>query len=430
LRTEMALGGELSARALLTDSEEGWVLSTAQLHAGKGELDGPGPAGLMTVSTDLPLLSFDEWLGWLQSHGLLQQGGGELPPLRLALQAEEMVVLDRPFNQFKLFGEQQEGGWQFKVESEQAAGQFEYDPSGYGAVQATFDRLWLAPALGRTALGKQTPSSVPELAVMVTDFQFRGWSLGQLQLQAERTETTLEIDQLVLEMGPAGRLQLQGQWLDGGDPTTHLYGTLETKNFGAAVALVGLGESLQQGKGVVDIDLSWAGSPTEFSATRLDGTVAVNLRKGVVSTVEPGLGRVIGLINLDAIKRRLRLKFGDVLEKGLAYDTLIGGYQIQGGRADTDALVLDGPAVRLAIAGRTDLGNETFDLKVVTQPKVESSLNTAVAVVSPIAGVAMFLGRKLLGKPIDRLAGHHYRVTGSWAEPVVESIKVPLLPAR
>ncbi|MCG2634214.1 MAG: TIGR02099 family protein [Gammaproteobacteria bacterium] len=440
LRLRASLGSEFSADLEASAVDAGWTVTSGVVHAGVARSPPFAAAGRITLSTDLASLSLDDWLSWSRARGLLDEQSDSWPPLSLSLQAKQAAFLGQAFDEFNLSGEQRGQAWAFDLNSLQAQGGAEYDPEGYGLVTAELERLWLEspsllgdgpePGSGaglEDAPGDERPTRIPGLDVTAADVQFKGWSLGALRLKAMRTPDALEIEQFQLAMEDAGLLQLSGQWRDTPPDgvTTHLKGTLKTGDFGAFLRRVEIGESLKGGKGVVDIDLNWPGSPAGFALASLNGTAAVNLRKGSVSTVEPGLGRVLGLISLDSIRRRLSLNFGDVVDKGLAYDTLVGGYKITQGRAETDALVLDGPAARIAIAGGADLGAETLEMELVTQPKVSGGLNTAVAIASPVAGAAMFLGRKLLGKPIDGLVGNHYRVSGSWQDPRVEPMTAP-----
>ena len=61
--------------------------------------------------------------------------------------------------------------------------------------------------------------------------------------------------------------------------------------------------------------LAWAGNPLNFNLEDMYGGVYVDILDGKFTSAEPGLGRLIGLFNLQSLSKRLKLDFGDVLAK-------------------------------------------------------------------------------------------------------------------
>ena len=116
--------------------------------------------------------------------------------------------------------------------------------------------------------------------------------------------------------------------------------------------------------------------------------------------------------------------------KGFAFDEIAGDIRIVNGRMHTENLKLAGPAAHVAINGEVDLAQETQQLVVRVQPSLSSGVSAGAAVLfiaNPIVGVAVgagaLLAQKMFNNPIDQLFSYEYRVSGPWAEPVVEKVR-------
>ena len=99
------------------------------------------------------------------------------------------------------------------------------------------------------------------------------------------------------------------------------------------------GESM----GVV-VDLSWSGGPRASFLDVLDGKVQMRLENGALEEVEPGAGRMLGLVSFVALPRRLSLDFRDVFNKGFRYDSIAGTSVSKTAIASTCDMSLEGPA--------------------------------------------------------------------------------------
>jgi uncharacterized protein YhdP len=69
-----------------------------------------------------------------------------------------------------------------------------------------------------------------------------------------------------------------------------------------------------------DIRLLWHG----FAPELLRGTLSVQVDQGRLPAVEPGVGRLVGLVKVFSLARRLRLDFGDLFEQDLSFDRIEG----------------------------------------------------------------------------------------------------------
>ena len=78
----------------------------------------------------------------------------------------------------------------------------------------------------------------------------------------------------------------------------------------------------------IDGQLAWAGAPERL---RLSVAVrhvhASTSGAGQFIKVDPGIGKLLGVLSLQALPRRITLDFRDVFSEGFAFDTIDGDVQ-------------------------------------------------------------------------------------------------------
>jgi uncharacterized protein YhdP len=157
---------------------------------------------------------------------------------------------------------------------------------------------------------------------------------------------------------------------------------------------------------------------------RLSGRIELSAEDGSLTSVEPGAGRVFGLMSLAHLPRRLALDFGDLTGEGLAFDTLRGTFQLTDGVATTDNLTLRGSAAEIGVAGRTSLRDRTYDQTAVVTGQLGASLGVAGALAGgPAVGAALLLFSQIFKEPLKGVTRGYYRITGSWDDPQVRRVE-------
>ncbi|MGN6511988.1 MAG: YhdP family phospholipid transporter, partial [Lysobacteraceae bacterium] len=276
---------------------------------------------------------------------------------------------------------------------------------------------------GDDAAGDVNPAKVPALAIDVDDLRVRDAALGAATLRTRPLPNGLRIEQLQAH-SPKQQLAVQGDWTGvGAVARTRLSLAIDSQDFGALLAGFGYGGQLSGGRGKAALDASWAGSPSAFGVASLQGVLHLDARDGQLTELEPGAGRVLGLLSIAQLPRRLTLDFRDLFDKGLAFDRLHGDVRLDDGVARTDNLAIDGPAADIRIRGGADLRAQAFDQTVEVLPKTGNLLTVAGAIAGGPVGAAIgAAANAVLQKPLGRLGAKTYRVTGPWKDPKVEVI--------
>jgi len=75
---------------------------------------------------------------------------------------------------------------------------------------------------------------------------------------------------------------------------------------------------------VVDFTGAWNGAPYQFSLAALRGKLDVNLKNGRILSIEPGFGRLLGVLAMAQWIKRLQLDFSDIYQEGLTFNSITG----------------------------------------------------------------------------------------------------------
>jgi uncharacterized protein (TIGR02099 family) len=415
-----------SAVVLLDGADDGFRLQ-------RGAVEFGGPARLpdqnaLTARGRLSVLDVDAWQVVLAS---LDTGGGEAgqagaPLMALPLTADlrfgVVEAYGREFRDVALAAQRRAANWQINVASKDVDGVVEWYPRGRGRFTGKLARLHIpdpveaGPAGGGDVIAG---GDLPALDLQVDSFRVGTMDLGQLSLVAVPEGPTWTLRKLDLR-NPDGHFTAQGGWqFDRGKPRTQMAVRLEVQDIGRMLTRLNKPKGVAGGTARLAGQVEWAGSPVRIDAPSLAGRLSLEARKGRFTQLEPGIGKLLGVLSLQALPRRVTLDFGDVFSDGFAFDDIVANSVIDRGVLRTEDFRMVGSAAKVSMKGSVDIVNETQDLDVKVIPSVTDSIAVGTAFVNPLAGlIALVLG-KALGNPLDKVIAFEYALKGSWAEPVV-----------
>ncbi|HEU0152831.1 MAG TPA: YhdP family protein [Arenimonas sp.] len=281
--------------------------------------------------------------------------------------------------------------------------------------------------LADLALGRSDdPSRLPPLRFNVQDLRLGALALGVADLQAQPIPEGLRIERFDTT-SEAIELRSRGEWLRDGEGTSRSRFSVEfgADSLGDMLGAFGLAGMVEDGETRGRLEGEWPGSPGAFALARFEGRLAVEVGEGQLLEVEPGgSGRVLGLISLAEIPRRLSLDFSDFFEKGFGFNTMKGEFVFADGRASTDLLQINGPAAEIRVSGDTDLRAQRYDQRIEVLPKAGGALPVIGAIAGgPVGAAVGAVAQAVLQKPLKQAARTVYRITGPWAEPVIEVVE-------
>jgi len=104
---------------------------------------------------------------------------------------------------------------------------------------------------------------------------------------------------------------------------------------GELLKQLGITKDMTETSAVIDFAVNWDAAPYQFSLAALKGQVEVNLSNGRILSIEPGFGRVLGMLALAQWIKRAQLDFSDVYKEGLTFNSIKGHFDLLNGIAST-----------------------------------------------------------------------------------------------
>ncbi len=216
----------------------------------------------------------------------------------------------------------------------------------------------------------------------------------------------------------------KGSWLFSkkNKSTTKLNMNIDISNMGEVLKNTEISDALLDTSGNIKLRWQWEGAPYDFDWKLLKGNGEIKLKNGTLKDLNAGAGRLLGLISFRTI---LSLDFGDQMKDGFKFDSAQGSFLFGNEKLTTDDLLIESKIADIEMNGSFDMVNNTVDQIVTVRPSVGETFSLGAAViVSPTAGGLLYLFQKLLNT--DKLSEYQYSMKGSFDEPVVKLISVPV----
>jgi uncharacterized protein YhdP len=144
--------------------------------------------------------------------------------------------------------------------------------------------------------------------------------------------------------------------------------------------------------------------------------------------IEPGLGKLVSLMSLQALPKRITLDFRDVFSKGFQFDRIASSGHVERGVMTLKDFNMRGSAAQVDMTGQVDLAKETQALKVRVVPSLGDTASTVIGLVNPLLAIPAALAQKILKDPLGHIFAFDYGITGSWADPKVAKLGVEARP--
>jgi uncharacterized protein (TIGR02099 family) len=376
-------------------------------------------------------------------------------PTSMALQADELTAGGHKFSHVVAGASRLGPTWQANVDAQEFSGYLEYRQSSDardGRVYARLARLSLAQSEARNveSLLEAQPESIPALDIVVDDLELRGKRLGRIEIEAvNRGSASRDAGAREWRLSkfnvitPEAVFSATGNWatLNAPVPTpnrpkaslahaerrrTVMNFKLEMRDAGGLLDRLGLKDIFRLGKGKMEGQIAWIGSPLALDYPTLGGAFSINVENGQFLKADPGMAKLLGVLSLQSLPRRLTLDFRDVFSDGFAFDFVRGDVQIEQGMAMTNNLQMKGVNAAVLMDGRADIVKETQDLKVVVVPEINAGTASLIAtVINPAVGLGTFLAQLVLRRPLIESSTQEFLISGSWAEPKIVHTETP-----
>ncbi len=375
-------------------------------------------------------------------------------PTRVVLSARELQAGSRKLSNVSADAQHTVSAaddvWSAKLHADQAEGRIDYRPARPGGaparLSAALDRLSLpaaeadsVPSLLEQA-DTRSDARLPALDIVVNDFELRGKKLGRVEVQAasrlvgegrdaarEWSVSRFSITLPEAQLNATGRWEAQPAGAGSAAAAAHrmlMDFKLNLDDSGALLERLGMGKVLRGGKGQLEGQVSWAGSPLALDVPSLGGQLRLSLDAGQFLTADPGSARLLGVLSLQSLPRRLSLDFRDLFEKGFAFDNATGNVAIERGVASSNNLRMRGAQAAVLMEGTADVQHETQDLRVIVVPQIDAGTAAlAYAAINPAIGLGAFVAQFFLRRPLMEANTREFHVSGPWADPKVVRVQ-------
>jgi len=270
------------------------------------------------------------------------------------------------------------------------------------------------------------PRTLPPITLTAEDFALADRHFGAVAANLVRTADGLETETLTTEDATFGIVGT-ARWVSDENEElgsrTYLTATLNSTDVEPTMTRLDFAKGISGDSMGILMDLSWSGGPRASFLDVLDGEVRVRMEEGQLEEVEPGAGRMLGLVSFVALPRRLSLDFSDVFSKGFGYDSIDGTFHITDGNATTCDLSFEGPAADIGIVGATNLATSEYAQGAVISANVGATLPIVGAVVGgPPGAAAMLIFSQIFKKPLQEMGQVFYGISGPWEDPEIEPV--------
>ena len=382
----------------------------------------------------LPAFDLQRWMPLMAGGEAAGEGtaGGAAPAVALEVRFGTLDAFGRRLSNVALRASAETAGWSANVKADELSGDVSYRAAEGGRLIARLARFSIPADTPLGAAGKPRPapkpSELPAIDLVAEEFTFLGKQLGRVELVARPDGDNWRIESASM-VNPEASLTGRGVWRAAPSSTAVEF-DLKAGDTGGFLARVGYRDLVKGARTHLRGTLAWQGDPSTLDLPTLAGDIDMQSGEGQFLEIEPGVGKLISLMSLQALPRRITLDFRDVFSKGFQFDRITAGAQVQGGVMKLREFRMRGSAADVEIKGETDLARETQNLQVRVVPSLALGDTAALGlgIVNPVAGVAALLAQRILKNPLGQIFSFDYDVSGTWSDPKVAKIELPPQP--
>ena len=406
----------------------------------------PTSSNGVQIAVDVKTIELDRWLklldgfnesnpNYLERFSTKSDPQSPILPIQITGKANQLMFLNREFDQVTLEATETNSDWNAVLRAKNIDGNLFWQSKNaslpFGAIKANFKQLHIPSASNPSSSSNSSKNSLrnlPSMDINIADLNVGTMQFGETSLQAVASLTDWKLVQLST-INKSGVMTLKGNWdLPSGNQIgkTSLNVDLQTNNAGDLLSAMGLKDNvIDRGKGTVQGNLTWQGSPVDFNTLSLNGDLKLDLKNGSILQVDPGAAKLLGILSLQSLFKFATLNFqgslGETVKSGTSFDEITMSANIRRGNIRTNDFEMKSTLARIASRGTINFNRETQDLRVTIYPRINfgSASLAAFYFVTPIIGITTMIGQYLFSSGINKALQTDLLIQGDWKNPEV-----------
>ena len=429
-----ATSAAMDWRLAFVADDAGWDFERGMLALGGAVAYPPETRGLHIVG-NIEDFRLEDWLALARQDGAQINVADRIRSVEV--QAGSLRLLGQRFEDHAVRVDRSARDWLVQLDGESASGSVfvPYEFTADRPLVLDMERLVL-PGGDDTGndtgndtgdndgTGDTDPRRLPPVSLRAADFAIGNRHFGAITAEFDQTGDGLVADNIIAT-DASFEIVGNGAWVaDDSDPSgsrSSIVATLTSTDVEQTMRRLDYEPGIVGTDMTMLLNLAWAGGPRLDFMDTLDGEVQVRFGPGNLDEIDPGAGRMFGLMSVVALPRRLSLDFSDVFGKGFGFDQIEGTFRIVDGETYTCNLSLEGPAADIGIIGRTSLVERDYEQAAIVSANFGDTLPVAGLLVGPQVAAALLVFSQIFKKPLQEMGQVYYSIDGSWDEPIVDS---------
>ena len=426
ISTAGSLDGEVNWTARFLKEGEAWDFDRGVIAIGEY----PRNAGVrgLHIHGQMSALYLHQWLAEGRRGNREAGLGDRIRSIDLGV--DDLYAVGQKFTDHRIEVNRSGRDWLIQISGKEASGTVTvpFDFAGERPMTLDMERLVLPGNDSPETESEPVPLDprvLPALSIRAAEFALGDRYFGELEADFDRTDRGLVASTLTTRDDSFTVTGTAGWVVDAYEEMgqrTYFNATLRSTNVQQTSQRLAYDPGIESDDMEIGLDIGWPGGPRRDFMSVLNGEVVVRFGAGRLAEVEPGAGRMFGLMSFTALPRRLSLDFSDVFDTGFGYDIISGDFRLVNGEAFTCNLTLTGPAADVGIVGRAGLETRDYDQAALVSPNVGGTLPVAGFFLGgPQVAAALLVFSQLFKKPLQDMGQVFYTVEGSWDEPGINT---------
>ena len=425
-----ATSAAMDWRLAFVADDAGWDFERGTLALGGAPAYQPETRGLHIVG-NIEDFRLEDWLALARQDGAQVNVADRIRSVEV--QARSLRLLGQRYQDHRVRVDRSARDWLVQLDGESASGSVfvPYEFTADRPLVLDMERLVLPGGDDknrnegdRDETGDPDPRRLPPVSLRAADFAIGNRHFGAVTAEFDQTGEGLVADNIIAT-DASFEIVGNGAWVaDDSDPLgsrSSIVATLTSTDVEQTMRRLDYEPGIVGDDMTMLLNLAWGGGPRLDFLDTLDGEVQVRFGPGNLDEIEPGAGRMFGLMSVVALPRRLSLDFSDVFGKGFGFDQIEGTFRIVDGETYTCNLSLEGPAADIGIIGRTSLVARDYEQAAIVSANFGDTLPVAGLLVGPQVAAALLVFSQIFKKPLQEMGQVYYSIDGSWDEPIVDS---------